>query len=210
MYYFYDLLLNFNEVAYEFYEWEEDDDIEFIKKIPLFKVSKTCFKDLLEYKVKFKEDLLLKIKNKTIVKNKSTNLLYAMLVSDGKNALALELNKDGKVAFVSKLLLSDEENLIEIMFTIKETKLEYEKEEKRKSSIFIRRVENIKKIIKLELDNLYKDKNILKIKYLYLEWFNEISDDPKYMYEKMQKALKNEVSDKEISISNLIKLSYSK
>ena len=72
MYYYYDILLNFTEndgELFEFYEWEENDNIEFIKKIPLFKVSTSNLKILLKYQVKFAEEILEQIKNKTILKN---------------------------------------------------------------------------------------------------------------------------------------------
>ena len=35
MEYIYDIVLNFNDCYYEFYEWKEDDDAEFILKIPI-------------------------------------------------------------------------------------------------------------------------------------------------------------------------------
>ena len=40
MYYYYDVLLNFtsDDELFSFYEWEESDQVEFIKKIP--KISK--------------------------------------------------------------------------------------------------------------------------------------------------------------------------
>ena len=43
MIYVYDILLNLQpiEESLEFYEWKQDDLIEHIKKVPLFKVSKT-------------------------------------------------------------------------------------------------------------------------------------------------------------------------
>ncbi len=211
MYYFYDLLINFqDEAIYEFYEWEEKDSIELIKKIPLFKISNNDFKDLLKYRVKFNIELLNKIKNKTLLKNNNETIEYAFLASDGKNALALELDKEGVVIATSKLLLSDEINLSEIMFTIKEVKLEYHKQNKYKVRKFIRQVENIKKIIKIEIDNLYKAKSLSKLKYLYLEWFGEISNDCDYIYNKMIKELENKINIKEEKIKDLIKLSYNK
>ena len=40
--YYYDVLLNFQDNYYMFYEWDEDDTIEYVKKIPLIHVdSKT-------------------------------------------------------------------------------------------------------------------------------------------------------------------------
>ena len=35
----YDILVNFKKRAYEFYEWNKEDDIEHIKVIPSFKES---------------------------------------------------------------------------------------------------------------------------------------------------------------------------
>ena len=39
MNYIYDLLLNFNENIYEFYDWNKTDNIKHIKKIPIFKID---------------------------------------------------------------------------------------------------------------------------------------------------------------------------
>ena len=47
MNYYYDLVLNFNETAFMFYEWNENDVIELIKKIPLFSVNNKVLKDLI-------------------------------------------------------------------------------------------------------------------------------------------------------------------
>ena len=70
MNYYYDIVLNLNEELYEFYEWEENDSIDFIKKIPLFRVSTKTLKDNLKYQTKFNQDLIEQIKNKTIIKKK--------------------------------------------------------------------------------------------------------------------------------------------
>ena len=52
MYYYYDVLLNFGseEEVYEFYEWDNEDTIEFVKKIPLFRVSTQTLLDQFKYK----------------------------------------------------------------------------------------------------------------------------------------------------------------
>ena len=38
MTYIYDILLNFNEEYYEFYDWNKEDTIVHIKKIPIYKI----------------------------------------------------------------------------------------------------------------------------------------------------------------------------
>ena len=39
MNYIYDITLNLNKKLYEFYEWKEEDNPEFILKIPVYKVE---------------------------------------------------------------------------------------------------------------------------------------------------------------------------
>ena len=43
MNYYYDITLNFLENNYYFYEWNEFDDLEKVKKIPFFLISKEDF-----------------------------------------------------------------------------------------------------------------------------------------------------------------------
>ena len=43
MNYYYDVVLNFLEEPILFYEWAEQDSIEYIKKIPLYQVTTEVF-----------------------------------------------------------------------------------------------------------------------------------------------------------------------
>ena len=65
MIYTYDILLNWtkNLQLIEFYEWNLEDDLEHIKKIPIFRVSDKVIKDLLTSKLKIDISFLSKIKN---------------------------------------------------------------------------------------------------------------------------------------------------
>lgn len=212
MYYYYDILLNFQdkENLYEFYEWEETDDIDFVKKIPLYRISTSELKDVVKYKVKFSPELIEEIKNKTILKSSRKVLKNTFIVSDAKDALAMELNDDGEVISRSKLLLSDEINLNEIMFTMKEVKLNFEKIEKYQKRENIRQIDKIKKLINCEINTLYESKNISKLKYLYYEWFNEKKENIEEIYKKMQQELKNNFDENQQRIYDLIKKSYNK
>ena len=51
MIYIYDILLNFNPIFYNFYDWYKKDKIEHIKKIPLFKVDDQTIKDFMNYEL---------------------------------------------------------------------------------------------------------------------------------------------------------------
>ena len=63
MKYIYDIILNFNERLYEFYEWKDNDDVEYIKRIPIFKVSNDVFSDLKS--------------NRVLVNNEFINSIYS-------------------------------------------------------------------------------------------------------------------------------------
>ncbi len=210
MYYYYDVLLNFGDDKdlFEFYEWEEKDTIEFVKKIPVFRVKTENLKDFFKYQVKFSNELVEQIKGKTLLKSSSNTIEYAMLLSDSKNAIALELNKEGVVISRSKLLPGDDLNLMEVVYTMKENDLTYEKRNKYSKKDSLRQVEEIKKIVKCEIDVLYKEKNYSKLKYLYYEWFNKTQSDIEKIYKDMTIALNKEYNTQLKNIYDFIKMSY--
>ena len=55
---------------------------------------------------------------------------------------------------------------------------------------------------------MYNNKEFSKLKYIYLEWFNELLDDIEKMHNNMLKKLKCNLTEKEYNIYELIKLSY--
>ena len=67
-----------------------------------------------------------------------------------------------------------------------------------------------KLIIKTEVKSLYKKQDFIKLKYLFMEWFNKIPVDNELMYQLMIEKLDNKIGDKEKKIYDLIKLSYNK
>ena len=66
--YYYDVLLNFQERYCMFYEWDENDALDYVKKIPLLHVSAKAFEDLRQKKIKVEKEFLSAIENKTKLK----------------------------------------------------------------------------------------------------------------------------------------------
>ena len=66
MIYIYDILLNFNTSLIEFFEWEENDLIKYIKKIPIYKVSDDFLYNLVNNEIKIESNFLNNIKDKTL------------------------------------------------------------------------------------------------------------------------------------------------
>ena len=207
MNYYYDFLLNFQEKYCMFYEWDESDNIEFIKKIPLFHIDSKTFVDLLTKKVSLSKEFLKTIENKTKIKQ-NNYLKYTSIFGDGKNSIALEFDDNGVCINKSSLMIEDELNINEFMYTINLNKLDYKILGTEKLEKETRQELNIKKLLKLEIDSIYNKKQFSKLKYIYLEWFNELSDNIETMYNDMLKKIDNNLSEKEYEIYELIKLSY--
>ena len=105
-------------------------------------------------------------------------------------------------------MLEDEININEFMYTINLTKLYYSVLQNEELNNDTRQEINIKRLLKVEIDSMYQKKEYSKLKYIYLEWFNEISDNIETMYNDMLKKIDNNLSEKEYEIYELIKLSY--
>ena len=86
MIYIYDILLNFidGKRMYEFFEWNSEDVVEHIKRIPMFRVSDRVMEDILNNNVTFSHKFMSDIENKTIVFGNSFNNLikYTFLFSN--------------------------------------------------------------------------------------------------------------------------------
>ncbi len=206
MNYFYDITLNFLDENYLFYEWLEYDNLEYIKKIPLYQVNTKTFKDLYQNKCRVDEEFLKEIKNKTI--KKKGKITYAALIADKNNVSAFEFLDDGTIIARSSLNLRDELSILEYIYTTVYKDIKYEIIEPLPIQKEIRLCTKIKKFILVEINKLYHDKNINKLKYLYLEWFKETSDNIDKIYQDMQNSLEKEINETTVHIYDLIKLSY--
>lgn len=213
MTYIYDVLLNFtdDERIIEFFEWDDKDYPEHIKRIPLLRVSTKTLDDLLNKKVKVNNDLLDKIKGETSLYKKSTNLDYATLFSDLNKVIALEFNESGEVISKSSLLLDEEEDLIEEAADLREEPITYKILSKNSKDYFLTRQEVKKKRYLLkEMDNLYEENNIEKLNFLYEELFkkDDLSFYDKYM--RIKKDLTENYSKRHNKLYDIVRLTYIK
>ena len=211
MNYYYDIILNWSEdKAYDFYEWNDFDSLELIKKIPLFKIKHKAFLDIATNSIKVDQKFLELIADKTLVSDKKNfkRIEYACLFTDTKNVYALEFDKEGNSISRSKLLVDDELNVLECIYGMKETQLEYVVKENLKMDSTLRQIKEAKKLIVLEINNLYQNKDIAKLKYLYYEYKKENIDDIDYIYEVIMHDLNKEFNEDILKLYYIIKLSY--
>lgn len=68
MHYYYDLLVNLDDTLWEFYEWEKEDAIIPVKKIPFVRISDASLQKILKYEVQFESEEVKKYQHKALVK----------------------------------------------------------------------------------------------------------------------------------------------
>ena len=212
MIYTYDILLNWTneERLKEFFEWNLEDDLEHIKKISIIRVSDKFIKDLITSKLKIDTNFLPKIKNKaeSYFHNEIDTIDYAAIFTNGKLAIAVELDEDGITSYKSTMLLDEEEEVLDMSEELVLLDIDYEViKRNKKYSYLTREEEKEKEFLTKELKKIKDKKEEAKINYLYKEFFN----DDNISYDLKLKTLQNEIEKEYNSFHNklykLLKLS---
>ena len=212
MIYTYDILLNWTkgERLKEFYEWNLEDDLEHIKKMPIIRIRESLLKDLLTSKVKIDKTFLSKIKYKTesYFHNEIDVIDYAVIVTTEKKALALELDNEGNIMYKSSLLIDEEEEVLEIGEELVIMDIPYEVITKNKKvSYLTRKEEEEKKFLTKEIKKIKQNKESSKLNYLYKEFF---IDDVESFNDKLtilEKEISKDYNSFHHRLYNLLKLS---
>lgn len=158
MKYVYDIALNFYHDYYDFYEWNKDDKIINIKKIPLYRVSN---KDYLSIKY-----------NDVIIKN---NLINMCLITNTLEVMGIIL-KEGKVIKKSSLLFEEEDEILDSIEDMKITKINFKKNKYKKRFIISRNKKEKKKYIDLFFKRIDKNNDEYLLRYIYYDLFNKIDN----------------------------------
>ena len=138
MIYIYDILLNFQKEAYEYYEWKKEDAIMHIKRIKLFKISTIQMDELFSYDIEVASSFLELLFHTTELYRKK-ELEHASLFTDGYRVLGILFNEKGKSMLRSRLLLEEEEEILQISERMKEMKVPYKKKKKKEIYLFTRK-----------------------------------------------------------------------
>jgi len=204
MNYIYDVLANFNNCFYDFFDWNVDDDIVHIKKLPILKVSYSFFNKVKYHEVVVSKDLLDKIYHKTdffkINKNKYS---YVCAFCDGNEAIILNFSSNGSILGRSSFLIDEENEVVDLSECLDVVDYSIIDFKECVYSVFKTRKElsDISYFLS-ELRSMSDD----KLKYLYFECFNEFESDVQKVYDKIFYELEhsfNSICDK---VSNFLKL----
>ena len=178
--YIYDIVLNFQERYYDFYEWNLNDKLINFKKIPIYKIKT---KDYINIK---NNDII--IDRKSLSKN---NRIF--LLTNGIEVMGILLNNQGKVLKRSSLIFEENDEIIEDQKEIKLIDIKYHINNLNKtnyqSRINIEKYNYVSKYLK----NLYKKQDIYLLKYLYYLIFTKEESNMKKIKKELSTLIDKDI-----------------
>ena len=198
MNYIYDIVLNFHEKYYEFFEWEKKDKIKNYFKIPIYRVSDKTLKILKDNQVKINSSFLNQLKED----NKKSKKIIC-IVSNTKLSMGLLFNEYGTLLKRSSMIYEEEEEANEICNNLKITPIhllenKITKEKKRLRLESERKEELIKYIETLS--------NLSTLKYLYYEYYQTECNNNETIKKSLKKELEKEWTQKQNLLYETIKI----
>lgn len=200
MNYIYDIYLNLNETLFDFFDWNKNDKLIHIKKIPIFKINEEDLKLFLYNKIKIDKELLNQIYNKTEIWNMNNKINYCALFSDNNTILAIEFDKNSKSIKKSFLFVDEELEVLEITNTLNEKYLDFSVLSKEKYIFKTRKQIKEEKFIRHELKNIEDN----KLTYIFFECFGYYEKNRKIILDNINKISKNSKIYK--NLYNILKL----
>ena len=170
--YIYDIVLNFQDRYYDFYEWYPTDRIINIKKIPIYKITTKDYLNIKKY-------LVILDKN-TIPKQSKIYLL-----TNGVELMGILLDNEGKVIKISSLLFDESDDILKDKDSIKLIPIKYTILKKRNTKIISRHNIEKKTYINKYLNNLDLSKDEYLIKYLYYDIYGTEEEDTSKIYHQL-------------------------
>ena len=213
MTYIYDLLLNFQDInrLVEFFEWSDQDVLEHVKKIPLFRIKSIDMDNICFGNIKIENSILEKIKTKTLLYKKRKTIAYATLFCDLNRVIAVEFSNKGEIIAKSCLLLDEEMEVLENCKDLKEEELNYKVMNKKEQISFLTRKEEFQQRYLLEeIKTIFNEKSEDKLIYLYEEIFGKDNISMLNKYNRLIKKIKNNFDNSCKKLYEVVRLSYSK
>jgi len=170
--YIYDIILNFQEKYYDFYEWRPSDKIINIKKIPIYKISTSDYLNIKKY--------LVIIDRNTLSKQSKT-----ILLTNGIEVMGILLDNYGKVIKLSSLLFDESDEILEDKDNIKLINIKYRILKKRNLKLISRHNLERQNYINNYLKNINITKDEYLIKYLYYDIYGIEENDPNKVYNQL-------------------------
>lgn len=188
----YDILVNFKNSPYEFYDWNKEDDIKHVKKIPSFKVCDKTLKQIIDYEFVLEKEIMEKIKNQTeiFINRKSYILKYALIAFNDDLAIALIFNDKGIVMGKSKLLFDEEDDVIKCGKNLEVSNIKIKLLNKIHNNLSYTRNENKDiNLLKRYIKYIYDDNKNDELQYIYYDCFNKKENDKNVIYKNIIESI---------------------
>lgn len=204
MTYLYDILMNFNDknTIYEYFDWNNDDLIINVKKVPLFKVDYKTLFELYTYKIKINKSFLKN--NKYSYINKKINISNLFIITNGEKSLAIGTNENGIVEYKSTLNYEDEDYANRLSLSLNSISVKYKILTNNCCEYSLRDYKIKKEFLKKEFNKVYKNNETDRLKYYYLEVYDEVIDDVTLIIKRLIEGLDIELN-KYDSLYNILK-----
>lgn len=190
MEYIYDIVLNFQDDYYDFYEWQTKDKIINIKKIPIYKINNKDYLNIKKNLITIDKDSLPK-----------TNKMF--LLTSGIEVMAILINNVGKVIKKSSLLFEESDDILDDKDEIKLIDIKYTINKKRNLSTKSRIEKEKTKYINNYFKKIDKLKDEYLLKYLYYEIYNKEQQDIDIIYNELLKLSKSNINKIYNGIKNI-------
>lgn len=200
MNYIYDIYLNLNDVLYDFFDWNKNDKINHIKKIPIFKINENSLKTFINNTIKINQPFLDNLQNKTEIWNITNKITFSALFSDDNNIIAIEFDENGNSIKKSFLQIDEELEILEVVSKFKEKKIDFKIIEKEHSLLKTRNQIKEECFIEKELKNIKSD----KLKYIYFECFGKHEKNKSKILNNLKKISKSSKTYE--NLYNILKL----
>lgn len=191
MSFIYDILINFNKQLVDFYDWNLNDSIEHVRKIPLFRIDSKSLLDIRNSVVKIDSEFMSSIFNKTEVFHNHNvgKMSYCCLFCDGAYVLGVEFNQSGVSVAKSKLLLDEEMEVLDVCERMSEDNVSYEVLMDDVVYECVTRKEM--KIRKYLFSEIKKSHNLDKLKYLYFDCYGEQENNISVIVKRLKDSILN-------------------
>ena len=178
--YIYDIVLNFQNNYYDFFEWKESDKVINVKKILVYK---TTDEDYLNLKY---NEIILELKEFP----KQTKMF---LVTNGREVMGILLDNIGKIIKRSSLLFDEADEVLEDKDLIKQLPLIYKKNTLKKHISSSRLMIEKTKFLNKYFSNIDTNNDKYLLKYIYYEIYNKEETNVDIIYTELKKLINQDI-----------------
>lgn len=178
--YIYDIVLNFQNEYYDFYEWQPSDKIINVKRLPIYKIKNIDYLNIKNNKVTIERNTLPK-----------QNKLF--LITSGIEVMGILIDNNGRVIKKSSLIFEESDDILTDIDEIKLINIKYKIDAQEPINLASRISKEKSTYIEKYLHKLDKVKDEYFLKYLYYDIYNIEEDDINIIYNKLVELSKNDV-----------------